>query len=477
MHLLLAVLLSCDDTALAGAAYQEAEAALRDSKYDAAIRKAQEALRLEPKETDRLLYRDREGRQKIAYYPHYLWARARALQARDEKDLPTRVQELREAVTHLELSSHPSARELLESTKKDLALAEKAAAAPPEADAALAVAKTAIAELLDHDRFEDARDRMRKDQPLWDRFPADRDQAAAAVEFRRGAVVARAERALALALETAAEASPLEKPDLIPSILRPALLPPSVLRNPEGAFRWAREFLELYEKQLPALRNPAGASGAPEAAKAFEASAAAAVAIGSVPAYRTAARVADALRDRRLAELWPGAGDDAVESFLKESENTIRAREALLTKAGTPGIADLLVPSRDTLRQASRRLGERRELRKAAEAWLARAEGGLADRETMSSPGALRALAREAGGPERNARWGELPAELRARVLYARAVLDLVADALGGESPDSPAAETLARAREAKGLHPGVEGWWAERISPKIRHRLAEEGK
>ena len=47
----------------------------------------------------------------------------------------------------------------------------------------------------------------------------------------------------------------------------------------------------------------------------------------------------------------------------------------------------------------------------------------------------------------------------------------------GGESPDAPAAETLARAREAKGLHPGVEGWWAERISPKIKHRLAEEGK
>ncbi|HLH29450.1 MAG TPA: hypothetical protein VKW77_11060, partial [Acidimicrobiales bacterium] len=71
MEFLLAVLLACDDTALAGAAYQEAEAALRESKYDAAVRKAQEALRLEPKETDRLLYRDREGRQRIAYYPHY----------------------------------------------------------------------------------------------------------------------------------------------------------------------------------------------------------------------------------------------------------------------------------------------------------------------------------------------------------------------------------------------------------------------
>jgi Flp pilus assembly protein TadD len=68
--LLLLSLALGDDAAVAGAAYREAQDALRLGRCEDAVAKLQEALRAEPKETEKLLYRDREGRHREAYYPH-----------------------------------------------------------------------------------------------------------------------------------------------------------------------------------------------------------------------------------------------------------------------------------------------------------------------------------------------------------------------------------------------------------------------
>src|SRR3954467_9016504 len=104
---LLFLLACCDDTAQAGAAYRDALDALRQERYDEAVTRLQEALRFEPRETAKLLYRDREGRHADPYNPHYFWSQARTLQARGEADLTRRRNLLREALAHLELTEHP----------------------------------------------------------------------------------------------------------------------------------------------------------------------------------------------------------------------------------------------------------------------------------------------------------------------------------------------------------------------------------
>lgn len=463
MNLLLAVLLSCDDTALAGAAYQEAQEALRESRYDVAIKKLQDAVRLEPRETDRLMYRDRQGRQKIEYYPHYLWAQIRILQARDQKDLQVRMQFLGEALTHLELSAHSSSPGLLEEAKKDLAAAEKAAAVP-EVNPAIVALRAEIAALTEQERFEDARERLSKDG---DRFPADRDRLSAMIEARRRLVVARYERARALALETASAASPLEKPDLIPSLLEPALLPTTVEKAPDRAFLWLRDFLGVYAQVQPLFQQQDRADSARvlQAMRAFEGSAGRAAEAGDASAFRLAARLADVLRDLNLELLWRGADEAAIESFLDESRRTLQHRQALLPK-------EPIVSPLDVLEKAGQRLKERRALRRDLEAWTDLAAHGLADRSTMASPVALRAIARDESALEFRPRWSEMSRELEARVLFHRALLDLVADVLGGDAP-ATRAETAARIRKARLLDSGVETAWVERLSPKIRSQLA----
>jgi hypothetical protein len=469
MSLLLAVLLCCDDTALAGAAYQEAQEALKESHYDAAIHKLQEAVRLEPKENERLMYRDRQGRQKIEYYPHYLWAQIRTRQARDEKDPQVRTQFLREALTHLELSAHPSAPALADTARKDLAAAEKAAAAPPESETALAALKADVVALADQERYEDARERLLKDKDGWDRFPAERDQMGAAIESRRRTVVARYQRTLDLALEAAASASPLEKPDLIPSLLQPAVLPATVQKSPEARFVWLRDFLAVYARAQPFFQRPDSADAAPrlEAMKGFEDSATRAAQAGEAAGFRLAARLSDLLRDQRFVVLWAVGDESALYAFLKDSRQTLQHRESLMPKAPT-------FSSRDALLKTEQRLDERRALREDLQSWINRAGGSLADRSTMSDPAALRAIANEESTLEQRPRWPEMPRDLQAGVLFHRALLDLVADVLSGDTAGAPPSETTARLRKARLLNPAVDTAWAERLSPKLRSRLTD---
>src|SRR5262245_5703430 len=126
MTLLLFVLLSaCNDDAQAGAAYLAAAEAVREGKHEEAIVKLGEGLRYQPPETERLKDRDLDGLNIEAYYPHYVWAETRVAQARIEKDSARQRQFLREAVTHLDLTQHPSGPELLKTVKGDLAAVEK----------------------------------------------------------------------------------------------------------------------------------------------------------------------------------------------------------------------------------------------------------------------------------------------------------------------------------------------------------------
>src|SRR5262245_44573156 len=130
MLLLFVFSAACFDDAQAGAACRAAGDAVRQGRYDEAVTTPQEALRNQPRESERLQYRDSEGLHKEPYYPHFVWAQARTLQARAEKDRGAQIKLFREAVTQLELTRHPSGPDTLKAVKEELATLEKAVSAP-----------------------------------------------------------------------------------------------------------------------------------------------------------------------------------------------------------------------------------------------------------------------------------------------------------------------------------------------------------
>lgn len=461
------VLICCDNAAEAGAAYREAQEALAAAHHEVAIRKLQEALRLEPRETDRLLFRDREGRQKLAYYPHWVWAQTCAAQARAEKNPQQKIQFLREALTHLELSDHPSAKELTEPLRRDLTALEKAVAAAPDVDPALTLLRTEIAACLDQERFEDALALVPKEHP-------DRPALIETIEGRRRSVLARYERAMALALETVSLASPVDKAESIP-LLEAALVPPGVLRTPGAQVRWLQDFIALYKARLPMLKQLDGVkdSEALEAAQGFDEAAGKAVDAVLFPGFRASSHIADAIRESRLASLWGPGNDARLEAVLADFDRALQRREERLAavpkeakKSYSTQILGRLLLSCDKARE---RLRERRQLDQELHEWLRRAEASFADPALMSDPAPLRTLAKEEIVLEQRPRWTEAAPDVAAQVLFARSVLDLVAAFLAGESGDLLREQAGARIRQSRTLDPGVDAAWKDRLSPKVR--------
>src|SRR5258708_2799929 len=286
MTFLLFVLLgACNDDAQARAACRAATDAVGQGQYDEAVAKLQEALRNQPRESERLQYRDREGLHKEPYYPHYVWAQARMLQARADKDVARQMKLFREATTHLELTQHPSAPETLKAVREELAAIEKAAAAPDATQTVVADLRQRVNHLCDQENFEEARRVVALEKELLDRVPAERAQLLEFIQAHRSAVLSRYERALDLALETMAATSPLENPDSLPLLLQP-VLPPRMVADPtEGRFLWPREFLSTVQARLPELRAMKDAE-APKllaCARAFEEAAGHALSAGTFP--------------------------------------------------------------------------------------------------------------------------------------------------------------------------------------------------
>ena len=468
MLLLLFALSWCDNAADAGAAYREAEDALANARYEVAVRKLQEALRLEPRETDRLLFRDRQGRQNIAYYPHWIWAQTRAAQARLEKNPQQRIQMLREALTHLELSDFPPAKEMLDPLRRDLAALEKAAAAAPDVDPVLTLLRSEVAACLDQEHFEEA-------LALLDRCPAEREPLRETIETRRRPVLARYDRAMTLALETVALASPVNKAETIP-LLEAALVPPGVLKSPGAQTRWLQDFIALYKARLPVLKQLDAAQDADalEAAQAFDDAAGKAVEAVLFPGFRAASHLADSIRESRLAALWGPGNDVRLEQVLIALDRALQGREERLAKsvpkdAAKSYRAQVLGPLLLACDKARERLRERRQLDQDLHEWLRRAEAALADPATMSEPARLRDLAKEEIVLEQRPRWSEAATDVEAQVLFARSVLDLVAGILAGESGELLREQAGARIRKSRTLDPGVDAAWKDRLSPKIR--------
>jgi hypothetical protein len=473
--LLLLSLAFGDDAAVAGAAYREAQDALRLGRCEDAVAKLQEALRAEPKETEKLLYRDREGRHREAYYPHYVWSQARTLQARGEANPTRRRDLLREAQAHLELTEHPGAAGLLETVKAELAAVKNPAPAPPP-DAPLVPLRRRVLELCDRDLYEEAARALAAEAALLERFPAERATLLETLENQRRSTLRRYDQAMTLALETIAASSWTGKPDSVPLLLRPALVPPSVSEKPDPRFVWLRDFLTLYERELPTLRawDRQDAAAAIRCAGGFEESAFRAFEAGSFPGFRAAHNIADTLRSAKMSGLDAAHADPQLDLILGASEKALQRREAYLSRASGSSEeiesykTETLATAVAALRRTRENLEERRRLRDDFDQWMLRGSRALSDPTSMSNPAALKTIAREGAPFEGTPAWKELPAGRRAVGLYLRGILELMAGILEGEAA-GPLRERLEPVfRNARAMDPNVATPWKDRLSPKI---------
>jgi hypothetical protein len=477
MIALLLVLFCCDDAAQAGAAYRDALEAIRKKTYDDAIAKLQEALRYQPRETDRLIYRDRDGRHREAYYPHYFWAQARSLQARGEANAAQRQEHLREAQLHLELSEHPETAGALESVKREITDLEKATAPPPALDPALTALRVQIATLCDQERFGEASRIIARESALLDRNAPDRAQLLDMIDRRRSMVLARHDRALLLTLETLSSASPLDSPETIPPMIQPVQLPATVTETPAPVYRWLQEFQALFEGELPTLRNPDAAGFRPllDCAGAFDRSASRACAAGTFAGFRAAMNVSDSLRTTRLALLKDGRDDAQLTRAVADWEQSLSKREPLLAAcAAAKGEAEayrttVLAPRRAALSKIRERMEQRTRLRQDLDLWISGSEQLLEDRTTMAHPSPLRTALRDASSLEAAAVWEEIGPGPRSKALYSHAVLELVLGLLE-DAPADPLRERVgALLRSARALDPDVDKLWKDRLSPKLK--------
>lgn len=468
---LVLVLFGFDEASMAGAAYRDALEALKQSRYDDAVARLQEALRHEPRETDKLLYRDREGRHDDPYHPHLVWSKVRALQAKDEPNPANRVKLLREAVTHLELTE-VKADAQLDALKRDLADAEKLASAPAPADDAAAAQRRALIALCDQERFEEALAAAEK-------AVTERAALIELIEERRRPVLTRYEQAMTSALEAVAVTSAVEKPDAIPRILQPALLPASVAARPGPRPSWYREFVALCEKQLPQLRTMAQEKdeSVKSAARTFDAWAEAGADAGWLPAFRASAHLADVLRSSRLAALDAGADDARLERVLVDLEEAMKGREAVLLRnaASAPELRNcregFVTPGIAQARKSRDRREARVRLRGDLKTGIAESERVLSDPARMGRPSDLRSCARRLAGCQEGPAWAELEPAVRARGLFIRGLLELMAAILdGGDQADLR--DPLASLRAARDLDSAAGKDWEERLSPKLRSRM-----
>jgi hypothetical protein len=467
-------LLARGDAAQAGAAYKQGLDELKRGRYEEAARKFAEALAHVPQETDKLLYRDDEGRHADPYYPHYGWAQARARQAEAEPAAGRKRRLLEEAVAHLGLSRHPSAAKALEEARATLEALDRAAAAPPPPDpaaAALAALAAKVEDLCARQRFEEAREAVESERPLAASRPRETGALLRSVADRQAAALDGYRRLMDAALETVAATDPTGKPDPVLPLVRPALVPPWVRRDPGGPFGWLAGFADLCDRERAALRDAAALDppAALRAADAFEHAAEGAAAAGSVPGFRAARAVAHAIRWARAQTL---PAEEALE-FLSEGDRASeRCEEALRRDRGAleAGAAERYLRT-ELAAQALQRAGLRRALerRAALSSRVAEAERALSRRGTMADPDALRRVSSELEALESEPEFRDLPPGVRARALLGRALAEATAEFLEGADAGRVADRCGPLARRAFALDARADEGWRGRISPKLR--------
>jgi hypothetical protein len=487
------------DAAPAGAAYTRGVHLLGQKNFEEAAAAFEEALRHEPVEAETIRYRDGYGRHRHSYWPRFLLGCARFEQASRENAPYVKRGHLQEAIRNLRLTEHADAparlaeaETALEQLEKAIAEAE-ASAVPPE----LAQLKARVDQLCEASSFEEALQAILDASELLRRYERVKNDLVATTRNRQRATLRNYETLLTSRLDSISRTDPTYESEIVLPLLKPARVPDTVMKDPEARFRWLVDFCAVYERELPIVRAAGTLDPAKilPSAEAFDALGRQALQIDLFNGFRAARNMAHAMRMARLKELalaadkpdsvLPGtAGFKADTAKLLESldASRIRAEKDLAARvSASTAVSDELKKYIETdlpyqKRQIEAVFGKVREVtvaydrRVSAEASAKTAEDGILTPGRMSDPAEARKISRALSQLESEAYFETLPAPVRARVLFARAVSEAVGAFLEADPPARVAEKVRGDVLRASGLDPGVAKPWLDggRLSPRL---------
>jgi hypothetical protein len=495
MTTLLLLALSCaGDPAPAGAAYQRGLRLLEEKKYDDAVTAMEEALRSEPVENPSLRYRNAEGRRRHAYHPRFVLGLARLGQAEREVSLYTKRERLQAALLLFGQTSYSEAPRRRDETARaiedlDKVIAEnEAAAVPPE----VAALRAKVDRLCEASAFEEAFAEIVRGAAVLERYPKVRDTMTQATRNRQLAVLRNYETILVSRLDSISRTDPTYEAEVVLPLLTPARVPAEVMKEPEARFRWLNEFCDRYEKELDSVRSAATLETERLLASAatFDALAKSAAERGLFNGFRAARNMGHAMRMARLKELaaaaekpdsdLPGAAEfKASTSRLLDASDDSRAKaEALLSPiAGTEDVrkyvaGELPYHKRqiEAVRGKIREVTTAYDRRVAADGVAKVSETAILTPAVMASPEECRKVSRTLSAQESQVWFESLPAAIRARTLFARAVCEATTAFLEAEPSNRVAERCRGDLLRAFGLDAAVQKSWQDqgRLSPRL---------
>ena len=494
MTTLLLLLLAAGDPAVAGASYLDGLQRLEDRKFDDAVRAFEEALRSEPVESPSLRYRNTEGRRRHPYHPRFALGLARLGQAEVEPNLYTKRERLQAAQIlfgQTTFADGPRRRDeagrLIEDLEKVIAENE-ANAVPPE----VAALRAKVDRLCEAAAFEDAFTEIAGGAALLERFPKVRDALVQTTRNRQTAVLRNYETILISRLDSISRTDPTYEAEVVLPLLTPARVPPEVIKNPDARFRWLNDFCARYEKELDSVRGAATLETGRllASAAAFDTLAASAAEIGLFNGFRAARNMGHAMRMARLKELAAAAekpesdlpGDAAFKAsssgLLDASDASRTKAEAILTPKATAEdvkkyvAAELPYHKRqvDAVRAKIKEVTTAYERRVAADSVAKDSESKILVPAVMASPDECRKVSRVLSTQESQVWFETLPAPIRARTLFARAVCEATAAFLEAETSARVAERCRGDLLRAIGLDASVQKPWQDqgRLSPRL---------
>lgn len=491
--------LAAGDAAPAGAEYTRGLALLQEKKYEEAAAAFEGALRYQPAETLSLKYRDENGRHRHAYHPHYQLGLTRLAQAGAETSLYVRRERLQAAARSFNQSDHPDALARSEEVASALEATEKlieemeANTPPPE----IGQLRAKVDRLCEEQKYEEALREIQAPSDLFRRFERIRNEMLANVRNRQRSTLASFDVILGSRLDSISRTDPTYEAEIVLPLLKPARVPPEVTKNPAPRFGWLDEFYALYGKELERVRtaNLLPPDKLLPSAAAFDGAAARALEIGLFSGFRAARNMGHSMRMARLREMaalaekpdsdLPGSEEfkkDAAELLAASDESQAAVEKELrgrLERAG--GTDEDLRKYLETdlpyqKRQIEAVRGKIRELTVAydrkvkAEEAARKAEAELYSPEAIADPAACRKIAQPLSLLEAQAYFETLPAPVRARVLFARAVSEAFATFLEAEPPARAIERCRADVQKACALNPRIDAPWKEKglLSPRI---------
>lgn len=464
-----------DAVAEAGGIYRQALETLDAEKYEAAVELMKKALQRVGEESDHLKYRDGVSRQNHAYYPYFGWGRARLLQSARETSVYARRDLLQDAIGRLGQTQHPQAPKLLADARAQLKEVEDAIAL----DSSFASVKTRIEVLGNGEQFIEASRLLEDTATKFKTRDKELGEVRSALKEKQAAVVKRYEQLESQRLGDVSVTDPLTAADSIVPLLKPSIVPATVIEDGGPAFAWAKKFIDLWGKESETIRRSPELKGEAVIASAqnLEAAALEALGVDLESGFRAARHLAHAGRMAKLRDIASGAEDEidlkTLAALVKSASDGILKARAAVGKSSVKGEArtrlenDLTSEERQVA-DLEKKISEASKERNRLTAPIVVSETALQDGLTLGDAVVLAKLKNDLFELESEATFGTLTARLRARALFAHALAEAMLAFMEGNTQARVVDRCRVPAWRAYGFDSKVDVRWAGRLSPKL---------